>query len=385
MNISLQKVVVFCLMLCILSTQGMLNFFVLNLAGNGGLKSLLPPISIALLFCFVLLFKNKSFRLKVFDIILIAYIVILLLIGVFSGLQISTIFYTFRELLLLFILILLAENTAISQSQAQSINRLLFVLILLNLAAVFYTYIVGSEVYMKTLTGRFFWPKDPKYFFTISTFYDFIRSPGLVGQFADLGLFAVLSFFIFLRQKASKIYKGAALLLVILALSRTAYVPLLIYLLYYFFTSQRVIKFLIKYYAILFVISIPIIWVLFQKRVFSTESLLMRFDFWNDIIQQKKFNWMFGGRIGTVGQGSELGWFAQVLDSYWIYLFLTSGLVGLILVFNFFFERVMSYRLLSVVAVGFLLSGLFTTVTQSYSFLLLFPFLFLQYNPKPNA
>ncbi len=55
-------------------------------------------------------------------------------------------------------------------------------------------------------------------------------------------------------------------------------------------------------------ISIPIIWVLFQKRVFSTESLLMRFDFWNDIIQQKKFNWMFGGRIGTVGQGSELGW-----------------------------------------------------------------------------
>ena len=165
MNISLQKVVVFCLMLCILSTQGMLNFFVLNLAGNGGLKSLLPPISIALLFCFVLLFKNKSFRLKVFDIILIAYIVILLLISVFSGLQISTIFYTFRELLLLFILILLAENTAISQSQAQSINRLLFVLILLNLAAVFYTYIVGSEVYMKTLTGRFFWPKDPKYFF----------------------------------------------------------------------------------------------------------------------------------------------------------------------------------------------------------------------------
>ena len=103
MNISLQKVVVFCLMLCILSTQGMLNFFVLNLAGNGGLKSLLPPISIALLFCFVLLFKNKSFRLKVFDIILIAYIVILLLISVFSGLQISTIFYTFRELLLLFI------------------------------------------------------------------------------------------------------------------------------------------------------------------------------------------------------------------------------------------------------------------------------------------
>ena len=67
-------------------------------------------------------------------------------------------------------------------------------------------------------------------------------------------------------------------------------------------------------------ISIPIIWVLFQKRVFSTESLLMRFDFWNDIIQQKKFNWMFGGRIGTVGQGSELGWFGpsigQLLDLF---------------------------------------------------------------------
>jgi len=237
---------------------------------------------------------------------------------------------------------------------------------------------------MKTLTGRYFWPKDPKYFFTISTFYDFWRSPGLVGQFADLGLFAVLSYFIFLRHQASKLYIGAALVLVLLALSRTAYVPLLIYLLYYFLTGQKILKLLIKYYYVLFILMIPIVWILFRKQVFSTESLMMRFEFWDNIISASDYSWFYGGRIGTIGQASELGWFAQVLDSYWIYLFLSTGLIGIVLVLNFFFERVLSYRLLSVIALGFLVSGLFTTLTQSYSFLLLFPFLFLKIKPESN-
>ena len=384
MNISLQKVVVFCLMLCIISTQGMLNFFVLNWLGDGGLKSLVPPISMALLFTFVILNKNRSFVLKGFDLFLILYILILLVVAAFSGLQASSVFYAFRELLLLFVLILLAENIEISKADASAINRLLFILVVLNLAAVCYTYFVGPEVYMKTLTGRYFWPKDPKYFFTISTFYDFWRSPGLVGQFADLGLFAVLSCFIFLRHQASKLYIGAALVLVLLALSRTAYVPLLIYLLYYFLTGQKILKLLIKYYYVLFILMIPIVWMLFRKQVFSTESLMMRFEFWDNIISASDYSWFYGGRIGTIGQASELGWFAQVLDSYWIYLFLSTGLIGIVLVLNFFFERVLSYRLLSVIALGFLVSGLFTTLTQSYSFLLLFPFLFLKIKPESN-
>ena len=337
-----------------------------------------------MLFTFVLLYKNKNFVLKVFDVVLIAYLLALLVAAAISGIEASSVFYAFRELVLLFALVLLAENTHISKSDIKAINRLLFVLVILNLAAVFYTYMVGPEVYMKTLTGRYFWPKDPKYFFTISTFYDFWRSPGLVGQFADLGLFAVLSFFIFIRHKASKLFIGAALLLTLVALSRTAYVPLVIYVLYYLLTAQKVLKFLIKYYYVLFLLLVPAFWILFQKKVFSPESLLMRFEFWNDIIHQSDFSWFFGGRIGTVGQASELGWFSKVLDSYWIYLFLSSGIIGIILAFNFFFERVMAYRLLSVVAVGFFVSGLFTTLTQSYSFLLLFPFLFLKLKPEAD-
>ena len=337
-----------------------------------------------MLFTFVLLYKNKNFVLKVFDVVLIAYLLALLVTAAISGIEASSVFYAFRELVLLFALVLLAENTHISKSDIKAINRLLFVLVVLDLAAVFYTYMVGTEVYMKTLTGRYFWPKDPKYFFTISTFYDFWRSPGLVGQFADLGLFAVLSFFIFIRHKASKLFIGAALLLTLVALSRTAYVPLVIYVLYYLLTGQKVLKFLIKYYYIFFLLLVPAFWILFQKKVFSPESLLMRFEFWNDIIHQSDFSWFFGGRIGTVGQASELGWFSKVLDSYWIYLFLSSGIIGIILAFNFFFERVMAYRLLSVVAVGFFVSGLFTTLTQSYSFLLLFPFLFLKLKPAAD-
>ena len=384
MNISMQKVVVLSLMLCILSTQGMLNFYLLSWLGNGGLKSAVPPSAILMLFTFVLLYKNKNFVLKGFDVVLIAYLLALLVTAAISGIEASSVFYAFRELVLLFALVLLAENTQISESDIKAINRLLFVLVVLNLAAVFYTYLVGPEVYMKTLTGRYFWPKDPKYFFTISTFYDFWRSPGLVGQFADLGLFAVLSFFIFIRHKASKLFIGAALLLTLVALSRTAYVPLVIYVLYYLLTGQKVLKFLIKYYYVLFLLLVPAFWILFQKKVFSPESLLMRFEFWNDIIHQSDLSWFFGGRIGTVGQASELGWFSQVLDSYWIYLFLSSGIIGIILAFNFFFERVMAYRLLSVVAVGFFVSGLFTTLTQSYSFLLLFPFLFLKLKPETD-
>ena len=362
----------------------MLNFYVLNWLGNGSLKSAVPPISIFLLFAFVLLYKNKNFILKGFDVLLIAYLLALLLVAAIAGIEASSVFYAFRELVLLFVLILLAENTRISKSEIKAINRVLFVLVVLNLAAVFYTYMVGPEVYMKTLTGRYFWPKDPKYFFTISTFYDFWRSPGLVGQFADLGLFAVLTFFVFIRHQASKLFIGAAFLLTIVALSRTAYVPLVIYGLYYILTGQKVLKFLIKYYYVLFLLLIPAVWILFQKKVFSPESLLMRFEFWNDIIHQYDFSWLYGGRIGTIGQASELGWFSQVLDSYWIYVFLSSGIIGVILTFNFFFERVMAYRLLSVVAVGFFVSGLFTTLTQSYSFLLLFPFLFLKLKPDAD-
>ncbi len=384
MNISMQKVVILSLMLCILSTQGMLNFYVFNWLGDGGLKSAVPPFSIFMLFTFVLLYKNKNFILKGFDVLLIAYLLALLVMAAIAGIEASSIFYAFRELALLFVLILLAENTHISKSEINAINRVLFVLVMLNLAAVFYTYMVGPEVYMKTLTGRYFWPKDPKYFFTISTFYDFWRSPGLVGQFADLGLFAVLTFFIFIRHQASKLFIGAAFLLTLAALSRTAYVPLVIYGLYYILTGQKVLKFLIKYYYVLFLLLIPAVWILFQKKVFSPESLLMRFEFWYDIIHQSDFSWLFGGRIGTIGQASELGWFSQVLDSYWIYVFLSSGLIGVILTFNFFFERVMAYRLLSVVAVGFFISGLFTTLTQSYSFLLLFPFLFLKLKPDTD-
>ncbi len=384
MNISMQKVVILSLMLCILSTQGMLNFYVFNWLGDGGLKSAVPPFSIFMLFTFVLLYKNKNFILKGFDVLLIAYLLALLVMAAIAGIEASSVFYAFRELVLLFVLILLAENTHISKSEIKAINRVLFVLVMLNLAAVFYTYMVGPEVFMKTLTGRYFWPKDPKYFFTISTFYDFWRSPGLVGQFADLGLFAVITFFIFIRHQASKLFVGAAFILTLVALSRTAYVPLVIYGLYYILTVQKVLKFLIKYYYVLFLLLIPAFWILFQKKVFSPESLLMRFEFWNDIIHQSDFSWLYGGRIGTIGQASELGWFSQVLDSYWIYVFLSSGIIGVILTFNFFFERVMAYRLLSVVAVGFFVSGLFTTLTQSYSFLLLFPFLFLKLKPETD-
>ena len=96
MNISVQKVVVLSLMLCNLSTQGMLNFYLFSWLGNGGLKSAVPPSAILMLLTFVLLYKNKNFVLKVFDVVLIAYLLAFLVTAAISGIEASSVFYAFR-------------------------------------------------------------------------------------------------------------------------------------------------------------------------------------------------------------------------------------------------------------------------------------------------
>ena len=92
----------------------------------------------------------------------------------------------------------------------------------------------------------------------------------------------------------------------------------------------------------------------------------------------ESFNILFGGAIGNVGGGVRGGGFIETLDSYWLFMFLSSGLVGIITVILFIYEKRKKQNKFLFILISFLLSGLFINLTQSIVFLVLFPLLFIK-------
>ena len=75
------------------------------------------------------------------------------------------------------------------------------------------------------------------------------------------------------------------------------------------------------------------------------------------------------------GQG-----FIATIDSYWVYMFLSTGLIGVVLVVLFFYEKSLGSNKLKIACIALLLAGFFVSFNQSISFLVLFPLLFLKRN-----
>jgi len=103
----------------------------------------------------------------------------------------------------------------------------------------------------------------------------------------------------------------------------------------------------------------------------------MRIDHWiHDI--GVDFNVLFGLGIGEAGGAVRGEGFISTLDNYWLLMLISTGLLGISLLILFFYEKAKGNVKLKYALIGFLFAGLFITLTQGISFLVLFPMMFLK-------
>jgi len=87
---------------------------------------------------------------------------------------------------------------------------------------------------------------------------------------------------------------------------------------------------------------------------------------------------LFGGELGKIGTAVIEGGGPNVLDSYWITTLLSFGILGVILIVSFINNKQSKDIELSVFLIAIALSGFFVTLTQSITFLVMFPLIFLK-------
>ena len=144
-----------------------------------------------------------------------------------------------------------------------------------------------------------------------------------------------------------------------------------------FFTKKKNLKILI----LILKIGVPalvILFILFSRYdIFSTASLYDRLYLWGNNIDVD-YNALFGGQIGNVGGGARGEGFIETIDSYWLFLLFSSGLVGIILFIFFIYEKSKKTNKFMFILISFFLAGFLVSLTQSIVFLVLFPMLFIR-------
>lgn len=380
MKLSIDKIIYFFLVLQIISTQGIITFNFFKFLGEWELKSLLHPISVILLILVVIvyIFKKNSVKLTPIDVFLFLYFFlsfIILLIN--TNINLLSAFYTFREVFLILILIFIYRQISLKKLYWDKILNLLYILVIANIIFVVLTYILGPEEYMKFLTGRFNWPHDTEYKFKISSFSFFWRSPGLIGSAGNVGYFGLISYLLFDQHEKYKNKKIFAILLAILGFVRSVYVVLIIYWVLKFLLTKRILKKLQYILPYIFPLILIAIYILYDNGILDLRSLVMRVDHWVEDIPHD-FNLLFGGNIGKVGAAVKGEGFHATLDSYWLLMTISVGLVGIFLILLFVYEKAKGSNKLMYAMLGFLVAGLFITFTQGMVFLVLFPLLFLK-------
>lgn len=370
----------------IFSTQGIIVFNIFKFLGNWELKSLLHPVSVLLLICTIILFRIYKFTLKItlIDLFLFLYFsaCFLLLIYNTSG-SIFKIYISFREVFLLTLLVFLYQQVKFSEYYWNKILKLLHVLVLANLFFIALTYILGPEDYMKFLTGRYRWGIDPDYKFKISSFLSFWRSPGLMGSPGNIGYFGLISYFLFDQEEKYKKKKIFAITLAIVGFVRSVYLVLVIYWILKFLLTKKNLKIIKLALPYILPIILVVGFFLYNKGILDLHSIFMRFEHWaNDITVS--FNVIFGGGIGLVGGAARGQGFLATLDNYWLLMLISVGLIGIISMILFFYEKVANNNN-KYILFGFLVAGLFITLSQGISFLVLFPLLFLKKEINDNC
>ncbi|PRX56935.1 hypothetical protein [Flagellimonas meridianipacifica] len=379
MKYNLTKLLFFGILVQVVATQGIITFNLFEFFGNWELKSALHPIGVLIVLTYYgLKFVNGAvFKYSMIDILVLFYFVICTFILVYNVTDTSGFLFAFREVLLIYILVFLLEQTSIPIHLWRKILKLLYILVLLNLLFVFLTYILGPADYMKLLTGRFVWPIDMEYKFKISNYYIFWRSPGLIGETAAVGHFGLLCYFLFEEDEVYRKKKVFAFLLILVAFVRSVYLIFLFYYLFQFFLKKKnlfKLNIILPYLVgLVILVAIP----LYFFKFLSLYSIVARVNHWvNDL--EVEFNLLFGGAIGNVGGAARGVGFVSTLDSYWLLMLVSTGLIGIALIVLFLIEKANNNQRLKIILISFLIGAFFITITQSIPFLVLFPLLFLK-------
>ena len=378
MKLKINNLLFSSILIQVISTQGVLTFLCFNFFGYWELKSLVHPLSF---FFIVFLFIIKSIRkIKITgtDVITGIYLTFLIFILCINANGLSGFYYSFREVFVIFILTFFYSQFSLTPSQWNKVLKLLHYLVIINLILVVLTYMMGPELFMKMLTGSYKWGVDPVYKFQITNFLSrFWRSPAGVGSSGALAYFALFTYILMDRDSKYKWKKALAFILLFSSFTRSALLAFLIYYLLNFILQRKNYKKIILIATYGFPLLIIGVFALNKLDVFSTYSFFMRLKIWFTELNVD-FNFIYGGAIGNVGSALERGSGPEaVLDSYWLMMLFSSGLLGILIWLLFFYEKAkrMNKNLIAVLCV--IISGFFITLSQAIPFLVMFPMLFL--------
>lgn len=377
MKVKLNKFFYWSILFQVLATQGVLSFIIFKFLGNWEIKKLLHPISFFLVVMVFIVQSSKKIKITILDILFFGYFLILLVVMFININNLESAYIVFREVYFVFILIFIFSQVEIRQEQWDKVLNLIFYFLILNSVFILLTNYLGPEKYMRMITGRYQWGIDPEFKFKISNFYKFWRSPALIGDAASVGYFSVIGYLLMDQNKKFKNKKYIALFPLIFSFVRSAYLVFFIYEFLKFFTKKKNLKILV----LIFKIGVPLLlilgFVLSKYDILSLESLQHRFYLWENNTEID-YNSFFGGAIGNVGGGARGQGFISTIDSYWLFMLFSSGIIGISLTILFIYEKSIKTNKFLFILLSFLFAGFFVSLTQSLVFLALFPLLFIR-------
>ena len=385
MRLKLSNILFFGILLQLISTQGILTFNFFKLFGYWELKSLIHPIAVVIILIYFSLkiFYKQKIKVSSIDVMLFLYLGLSTIMLILNAQGIKPAYLAFREVFLLFILIFIYSQESIDLVKWRKLLKIIYYLTLLNILFVGLTYVMGPKNYMLFVTGNFYWPIDPEYLFKISNFNIFWRSPALIGSAGAVAFFGLISFFLFTQDEIYNKKKWLPLILVFLSFIRSAYLVLGIYLLLKFFYKKKNWLKLKNRFVYILALMLLLIYPLFKYNIFSATSIYMRIDNWINNIDTD-FNLFFGGSLGKVGAAARGEGFIATLDSYWLLLLMSIGIIGIFLSLLFVYEKAKHKMQILFFTIAFFMAGFFITLTQSIPFLVLFPLLFIK-KVKPDT
>ncbi|MDO6759753.1 hypothetical protein Q4566_06030 [Tamlana sp. 2_MG-2023] len=379
MKLNFNKIFFILLVAQIISVQGIIVFNIFKFFGNWELKSYLHLTTVIFTLATVAFYRlNKgTIKLSLTDIMFLVYSIFCFFVLLYNIQEFESIVIAFREVLLLGLLVFAYQQISLSEKYWNKILRLLHILVILNLVFIGLTYVLGPRAYMELVTGRYRWPHDPDYKFKISSFLMFWRSPGLIGSPGNVGYFGLLTYLLFDQNEKYKKKAVWPILLAIVGFVRSVYLVLAVYWVLKFFLTKKNLKIIKEALPYLVPIFLIVGYFLYSKGILDLTSLAMRIDHWvHDI--NVDFNVLLGMGIGEAGGAVRGAGFVATLDNYWLLMLISTGLLGVILLLLFFYEKAIENMKLKYALVGFLCAGIFITLTQGMAFLVLFPMLFIR-------
>lgn len=378
MKIRLNNLFLSGIFLQIISTQGVFTFLIFKFLGDWKLKAILHPLSfVIILFAFILK-RFSSIKITSVDFLMLLYSIFLFFILITNYTSVSGIYLSSREIFFLPLLTYVYHNSFVNREIYDKILQVLLVFIIVNLVFIFLTFYMGPEDFMTSITGRYQWGIDEDYKFQISVFLKkFWRSPGIVGSSGAMAYFAFLSFVLMDGISKYRFKKWIAFILLFFTFTRSALLAFFIYWALTFFLRKENFSKLI----LLIKVGIPIIGLIFivlnYYNFLSLKSFFIRLDVWFNRIQVD-YNLLYGGAIGNLGGAVRGEGMIAVIDSYWLMMLYSAGLLGIILWVTFFYEKAIGSNKVLICCLSLIIAGFFVTFTQAITFLVLFPILFLK-------